>query len=119
MTRDRDFFQKEYPALASACWHFNDPKHPASDPKLAESYFADLPPRQQLRQLTELVDDAHRFLEIIEEEYDLVSDAAGRTFESHHEARNFLIDALLVWRTQLEWLKTQDLPPDPPSTCAR
>ena len=119
MPLNRKPFQDVYPHLASACWGFADPKHPASDQELAESVYAHLSPRGRLRALTDLIDDAHRFLEVVEVEFDSLSEAAGRTFESHHEAHNFLVDALLIWRAQLEQLQGEDLPEDPPHACGR
>lgn len=97
-------FEERYPNLSDALSCFLD-ESPHDDKENARRICSTLSPADRAAVLERVITDAHRFLEQIDEEWDTLSAVVHRTFYSRHDAHEWLVFLIRIWRTEQDNVK--------------
>lgn len=104
MTMDRYAFREKFPALTSAFGAFLDsPSH--DDETLARELYGSDPSDIRAGLLAEVLDEGHRFMASMDQNWELLQGEANRRLYTRDEALAWLMRMMTVWQEELTRLR--------------
>ncbi|MFI5347693.1 MAG: hypothetical protein ACHQ51_15060 [Elusimicrobiota bacterium] len=94
-------FTRRYPTLRGALAVFADADGPEERTAKWVVEMSSEVPDERRKLAVELLQESRAFLPFLPEEWDALSSAANRSFDSGNDARDWLISIMTVWETIL------------------